>query len=161
MIICTFLEWRIQFRRTPKYQKPRNSGRVIPGNPKGRNLNKVIVPIIIFKGRQQAPTWVDEDKSATKPTTLNLKCLLDLDLFTILCIVKADLSKVRKTVEYSKHIQGHFFWVGYDVILSFGATEFKAHIAWEEDVSRYISNIDEGACLNASLPRTKQGVEQR
>ena len=54
--------------------------------------------------------------------------------YSTLCYVKGDLSQVPKPGQYSDHIRGLFYKVKYDVILSLGLTEFKAFIAWTENV---------------------------
>lgn len=58
------------------------------------------------------------------------------DNFERACVVVVDTTVARKALVEQKNI----FWMTYyqleyDVILHFGNTEFKAQIAWKEDVS--------------------------
>ncbi len=64
--------------------------------------------------------------------------LLMAVLYSTLCYVEGDLSRVPKPGKYSHHIHDLFYEVKFDLILSLGLTEFKAFIAWEENV-RYFS----------------------
>ena len=56
------------------------------------------------------------------------------DMYSTLCYVQADLSNVPKLKKYSPHLDSLFYQIRFDIILSFGLTEFKACIAWEEEV---------------------------
>ena len=60
-------------------------------------------------------------------------------MYSTLCYVHADTSQIAKTL---KPVQSQrfadtslFFRMDFDIILSFGLTEFKAQIAWRENVS--------------------------
>jgi hypothetical protein len=89
-----------------------------------------------FRGLREDPRWLDEEKRLFFPVpTLSLKLtLLMAELYSTLCYVKADLSQVPKLKRYSVHLPSFFHEVEFDVILSLGLTEFKAFIAWTENV---------------------------
>lgn len=64
-----------------------------------------------------------------------------LAMFTILCQVEADLSGCRGIARRQKSDgSGVYFAAFFDVVLLFGLTEFKAQIAWDEDVSPIYSS---------------------
>ena len=55
-------------------------------------------------------------------------------LYSTLCWVEGDLSHVPKHEIYSPYIHDFYYKFKFDIILSFGLTELKASIAWEENV---------------------------
>jgi hypothetical protein len=63
------------------------------------------------------------------------------ELYSTLCYVEGDLSRVPKPGKYSHHIHDLFYQVKFDVILSLGLTEFKAFIAWKENVRDLFLNF--------------------
>jgi hypothetical protein len=59
-----------------------------------------------------------------------------LDNYTKLCTIEADLSQaVSKVTRLKAKGKGSFYRVYYDIILLFGTTELKAHVAWKVNVS--------------------------
>ena len=56
-------------------------------------------------------------------------------MFSTLCSVKADLSHIETPPKISPRDSSVYYTVNLDVIFSFGLTELKAFIAWEENVS--------------------------
>ena len=53
-----------------------------------------------------------------------------------LCTIVADLSRAPiLTVPKATGKGGYYYCVQYDIILLFGMTEFKAQLAWTENVS--------------------------
>jgi len=56
------------------------------------------------------------------------------ELYSTLCYIEGDLSQVPKPRQYSGHLRDFYHTVQFDVILSLGLTEFKAFIAWTENV---------------------------
>ena len=57
-------------------------------------------------------------------------------MYSRLCYVEADLSHVRKEERYSNYRRtSAFYEVHFDIILALGLTEFRACIAWKENVS--------------------------
>ena len=51
-----------------------------------------------------------------------------------LCTIELDLSHLPLSPQPKYSGKGHFYKVEYDIILQFGLTEFKAVIAWKENV---------------------------
>jgi hypothetical protein len=57
------------------------------------------------------------------------------DDFSVLCRVHADTSRVVSTLLPRHEKLGPYYTLEIDAVLSFGVTELKAQIAWEENVS--------------------------
>jgi len=55
-------------------------------------------------------------------------------MYSTLCYVEADLSDVPMPGKYSNHTHNLYYEVDYEIILSLGLTEFKAFVAWRENV---------------------------
>jgi hypothetical protein len=51
--------------------------------------------------------------------------------------VEADISHIETPPKIAPHDSSVYYTVDFDVILSFGLTELKAFIAWEENVSPF------------------------
>jgi len=60
------------------------------------------------------------------------------DLYSILCYVEGDTSKAPLRKKCSKSTGAVHYSLDYDIILSLGLTEFKAYIAWQENVSNIL-----------------------
>lgn len=59
------------------------------------------------------------------------------EMFSTLCTVVADTSKVAKTLPAKRGVNGaRYYRQDFKVILLFGLTELKAQISWVEDVSQ-------------------------
>ncbi|KAF9524973.1 hypothetical protein CPB83DRAFT_871039 [Crepidotus variabilis] len=82
------------------------------------DLKTISQAVMCFRGYRGDPRWLDEENS----------------LYSTLCYVEADLSHIPMPGKYSNHIHGLFYDVTFDVILALGLTEFKAFIAWRENV---------------------------
>lgn len=74
-------------------------------------LERIECDVMCYRGNI-APEWTDEDP----------------DLFSVLCNITADASKIPKKIHEGP--RGNFYEQNYSVIISFGLTELKAHIAW-------------------------------
>jgi len=59
--------------------------------------------------------------------------IASIDNYTELCTIEVDLSHLPLPLQPSSG-KGNFYKVKYDIVLLFGLTEFKAAIAWEENV---------------------------
>lgn len=55
-------------------------------------------------------------------------------MFSLLCHVHADLSRVPKLPRVSTFSRSKYYAANFDVVLSLGLTELKAHICWQENV---------------------------
>ena len=58
--------------------------------------------------------------------------------YTQLCTIQADLSHLPLSRQRKHSGKGTFYRVDYDIVLLFGLTEFKAAIAWKENVGLLI-----------------------
>lgn len=68
--------------------------------------------------------------------TIVLITFYSQDNFREACVVIADTTVARKALVPQKNFIGMtYYQLEYDVVLLFGNTEFKAQIAWKEDVS--------------------------
>ena len=54
--------------------------------------------------------------------------------YTELCTIEADLSHLSLSPQPKHSGKGNFYKVEYDIVLLFGLTEFKAAVAWKENV---------------------------
>ncbi|KAF8805122.1 hypothetical protein BYT27DRAFT_7258239 [Phlegmacium glaucopus] len=70
-----------------------------------------------YRGDVATPKWTDVDPNN----------------YTELCIIEADLSRVPLRPQRKPGGQGNFYRVDYDIVLLFGMTELKAHVAWKEN----------------------------
>ena len=80
-------------------------------------------------------------------------------MFSTLCSVEADISQIETPPQIASHDSSVYYTVNFDVIFSFGLTELKAFIAWEENVSPFGLRK-----LRVALTRfvhALQGVEKR
>jgi len=77
--------------------------------------NTITCDITRYNGRNKTPRWTD-----TEPL-----------MFTTLCHVKADVSRVPKLPCHNPSGQ-LYFQQRFDIILLFGLTEFKAQLSWLE-----------------------------
>ena len=57
-------------------------------------------------------------------------------MYSTLCSVKADTTELCKTLQPQIGVGEKIFYkLSYDIVLSLGLTELKAHICWNENVS--------------------------
>ncbi|PFH47317.1 hypothetical protein AMATHDRAFT_6868 [Amanita thiersii Skay4041] len=87
----------------------------------------------------------EQEFASLKTKSLKLKCYrgsedkapdwLDLapGMFPDLCEITADVTEVKKYIVPQHHGQTKFYVLDFDVVLLFGLTELKAHIAWKEN----------------------------
>ncbi|KAJ7214941.1 hypothetical protein GGX14DRAFT_609817, partial [Mycena pura] len=81
-------------------------------------LSAVDINILRYRGVCKDPQWLD----------------IDPDNYGVLCTVRADTSKIAKTLKPRHGQRGVYYDLQIDVVLSFGLTELKAQIAWVENV---------------------------
>ncbi|KAF8805121.1 hypothetical protein BYT27DRAFT_7105301 [Phlegmacium glaucopus] len=70
-----------------------------------------------YRGDVATPEWKD----------------VDTNNYTELCTIEADLSRVPLRPQQKAGGKGKFYTVDYDMVLLFGMTELKAHVAWREN----------------------------
>lgn len=96
------------------------------------------VEIWCYRGGNVVPKWID--RQAGQSTSLQgyheaNRCYLDLDDFSTLCVVRADLSPLSSSAEPKPGKNGKTYWtIVFSVEIHFGLTEFKARIKWVDDV---------------------------
>lgn len=63
-------------------------------------------------------------------------------MYSTLCHIEADMSALTRSLSARKKLNTLqlYYQMDYDVVLSFGLTELKAHISWKENVSCFVSN---------------------
>ncbi len=66
------------------------------------------------------------------PAILSIKIM-----YSLLCHVHADLSRVPKLPRASTFGKSKYYAANFEVVLSLGLTELKAHICWQENVRVY------------------------
>ena len=81
--------------------------------------------------------------------------MASIDNYTELCTIEVDLSHLPMSPQQKYSGKGHFYNVKYDVVLLFGLTEFKAAIAWKENVGLLMVH-----CINF-YQQSCQDVERR
>ena len=55
-------------------------------------------------------------------------------MYSILCVVKGDTTELCNSLGPLVEA-AQYYEINFEVVLSLGLTEFKAHISWEENVS--------------------------
>ncbi|KAJ7021945.1 hypothetical protein C8F04DRAFT_1139529 [Mycena alexandri] len=80
-------------------------------------LNSVKIQIRCYRGQDPNPRWTD----------------VDPEQYSVLCTVHADTAKIAQTLPYKFGANGAYYCLDIDVVLSFGLTELKAEITWDED----------------------------
>lgn len=73
------------------------------------------------------------------PSLQSCSELIMTESFSTLCTICFDLSEVAKTLTPRRRLfgpRGFYYSLRFDVIISFGTTEFSAQVAWNVDVSR-------------------------
>ncbi|KAL4244993.1 hypothetical protein ABKN59_002858 [Abortiporus biennis] len=88
-------------------------------SPKHKDLDFITADLIAYRGKSKNPCWVDEEP----------------EMFSILCKVEADTSKVPKTKVNGAH--GDYFSVTFKLILICGMTEMSAQISWSRDNNEF------------------------
>ncbi|PCH36691.1 hypothetical protein WOLCODRAFT_146366 [Wolfiporia cocos MD-104 SS10] len=79
------------------------------------SLNHTSAEITSYRGTRENPKWVD----------------IEPHLFTELCTIYADTSRVKRVWEYGT--LGYFYTQNFDIVLICGSTELQAQIRWIED----------------------------
>ena len=114
-------------------------------------LKSVSVEILCFRGQRENPRWMDIDPGALvvhRPKTLldSPPPLCQLEMYSTLCAVQADTSLLSESLEPRwtrlEEVIGlprsQYYKMEFDIILSFGLTELKAQVCWEENVSMVV-----------------------
>jgi len=76
------------------------------------------LPILCYRGTLSDPQWTDRDEES----------------FSALCDIRFDLREAAKTLTPQKKVSGKeglYYSLAFDVVISFGSTEFSAQVAWK------------------------------
>ncbi|KAG2073742.1 hypothetical protein BDR04DRAFT_1127075 [Suillus decipiens] len=80
----------------------------------------ITTEIVCYRGDSPNPRWTDSEPG----------------MFSTLCNVHADTSKVARTISPRRGYAGlQFYRQEFSIILMFGLTELQAQLSWKEDVS--------------------------
>ncbi|KAJ8585540.1 hypothetical protein M405DRAFT_705987, partial [Rhizopogon salebrosus TDB-379] len=82
--------------------------------------NTIATEIVCYRGDSSNPRWTDSEPG----------------MFSTLCNVHADTSKVASTISPRRGYAGlQFYRQQFSIVLMFGLTELQAQLCWKEDVS--------------------------
>ncbi|KAF8161586.1 hypothetical protein B0H34DRAFT_673485 [Crassisporium funariophilum] len=82
-----------------------------------RVLENVRVPIMCYRGLNKNPLWMDTESG----------------MFSTLCYVDADTTALCASPPIRTQGGTRYYSVTFDIVLSLGLTELKAHICWKEN----------------------------
>lgn len=108
------------------------------------DFKKLDLSIWCYRGNEPNPTWIDID-------TVN---------YTKLCDIDFDPSNLPLTRNKRLFAEAYYL-LRFDIVLLFGLAEFKAQVAWVEDVSGHFNPA--WLLLNCRIDtgrRTKVGLAQ-
>jgi len=102
------------------------------GEYEKREAQKDVTILQCYKGEQEKIQWVDEDPGEFKIHSGSLLSQASCQFvggFRMLCTFEALLPPDAMVKQKSR--QGNEYWaVPYDVVISFGTTEFKCYMEW-------------------------------
>jgi hypothetical protein len=106
-----------------------------------KNEFKSVTPsVMCYRGAVVVPKWEDVDSCqylfGFKTTKDYL--IASIDNYTELCTIEVDLSHLPLSPQPKYSGQGVVYYVNFDIVLLFGLTEFKAAVAWKENVGLLI-----------------------
>jgi len=91
-----------------------------------------------YRGTLPKPEWVDTEKGKTCDRSPHWCLLHEIGLFSTLCTVRADTSKIAQKLTPKRSPEGSmYFALEIKVVLLFGLTELKAVISWQDEVSHH------------------------
>ncbi|KAF8441288.1 hypothetical protein L210DRAFT_3611856 [Boletus edulis BED1] len=80
--------------------------------------NSLDIAITSYRGPLEQPTWMDNER----------------DQFSTLCTVRADITKLAKSLSPKRSVEGSlYFALEIKIILLFGLTELTAQVSWMEN----------------------------
>ncbi|KAG1878471.1 hypothetical protein C8R48DRAFT_768032 [Suillus tomentosus] len=112
---------------------PRPSGRTVLPNAFGTILTKGTA---VSETKEFSKSFITEvvDRSACNMITTEVICYREPGMFSTLCNVHADTSKVARTISPRRGYAGlQFYRQEFSIILMFGLTELQAQLCWKED----------------------------
>lgn len=110
------------------------------------DLSIISTPIVCYRGKVEMKMsgthFVDKDPRKWFHLTCGIRSLLSCqsDMYSLLCFVRGDLSRVPKLPRASSFSREKYYAATFDVVLSLGLTEIKAHVCWMENVRSNLSD---------------------
>lgn len=100
-------------------------------------LEHMMSSVQCYRGPSKEPRWVDCNPGTSScPSSAGDKVNeTSIELYSTLCYVEADTSRVCKSLSPQHTRRGSYFKMEFDIILSFGLTELTAQMSWMENVS--------------------------
>jgi hypothetical protein len=109
--------------------------------------NVIATEVVCYKGNSPEPCWTDSEPGECKYLPNGQITYHQEGMFSTLCHVHADTSKVTSTMSPRRGYAGlQFYRQQFSIILIFGLTELQAQLCWEEDVSAF-SDLAPGVIL--------------
>ena len=139
--------------RTPRSQRPRNSAGITARRLPAKVNLRVSPQPSCLTGEIPSPPNL---RNGLMKSHVRYSCYFTLAkqiqsrtcaaMFSTLCYVEADTTKLCATLkpQFGVGRRTKFYEIKYDVVLTLGLTELRAHISWEDQyVSRRINYLDE------------------
>jgi len=82
-------------------------------------------------------------------------------MYSTLCRVEADTSRLSIPPKISKHQRMQYYEIKFEILLSLGLTELKAHICWQENVSFLLVTLLVAFIVPILIFSLVQGIEKR
>jgi hypothetical protein len=83
----------------------------------------------------------------------------NIENYTKLCLIEADLSHLPLSRLRKYSGEGHFYRCEYEIVLLFGLTELKAMIAWKENV-RLLLVFIASTLIHGAVRELNDGVQR-
>ena len=107
-----------------------------------RSLVLRCCPSCAIEALCQIRTGLTVTKASPSPSLQPRSKLIIIESFSTLCYVRFDLSEAAETLTPRRKLfgpMGLYYSLSFEVIISFGSTEFTAQVAWKVNVSRWFS----------------------
>ncbi|EDR07861.1 uncharacterized protein LACBIDRAFT_298114 [Laccaria bicolor S238N-H82] len=88
-------------------------------------LKSVSVEILCFRGQRENPRWMDVD-----PEMYSTLCAVQADTSLLSASLKPQWTRLEEVIGLPR---SQYYKMEFDIILSFGLTELKAQVCWEEN----------------------------
>ena len=123
-----------------EYRRPRSSRSPLLGaSLRDRSLKVSKFLFCAIEGRIRTQNgWMMIHVSAQFVANFFFRLLISFEwvsaMYSTLCYIEADTAKLCRSIEPQAGILT-YYEMSFDVVLSLGLTEFKAHVCWMENVS--------------------------
>lgn len=88
-----------------------------------------------YRGAVVKPRWKDVDTGKSLFCKLqNISLTGSVENYTRLCKLEIDISQLPMSRRNTRFGKGTYYCVHFDIVLLFGLTEFKAVVAWKQNV---------------------------